>query len=57
MNDPRTVADRAIERLWQLPWADDEERLVLTELLIHHDIPDLVEQVRSLCDALDAVRP
>lgn len=55
MDDPSVVADRAMERLWQLAWADDEERLAITELLLHFDIPELVTTVRSLCRALEEV--
>lgn len=56
MSDAASVADRAMEHLWRLPWAGDEERLLLTELLIHHDVPDLVMHLRALCAAVEDAR-
>ena len=50
-----TVADRAVGRLWQLAWADKEHRTMLTELLLHVDIPELVAEIRRLTTLLEEV--
>lgn len=54
MSNP--VADRATERLWQLPWADRNERVAITELLLHKDIPDLIAEVQRLTDLVEEVK-
>jgi hypothetical protein len=50
------VAGRATERLWQLPWAGKTERVALTELLIHKDIPDLIAEVHRLTELVEEVK-
>ena len=54
MSNP--VAGRATERLWQLPWADGQDRVALTELLVHKDIPDLIAEVNRLTELIEEVK-
>ena len=53
VTDALDAATEAFSRLQKIAWAEPEQRAALTILLLHTDVPTLITNIHTLCDAVE----